>query len=833
MKKIGAILAGLALLAPVSTLAESCAPLSRGTHGAAVEALQRVLHDSYSNFPTPTGYFGSVTEAALKQWQKEHGIEPLGILGPKTAAAMNIDQCDAPTVENPKQALIDALLAQIKILQAKIAEILATKNDSSSSSGNVAGVPTPPPSLAITPTPNPSPAPIPSSTPTPSPTPTPPPAPSAGATPVLASTAALKMFLMLGADTNWTSIPNWYSGFIRWGYGTDPSVVSKPQEMKGEYVSVGSVPKYPYANYPIQSSQLDNAEENTFLHATDPALLQMTKDPSGQGSFTLAWKADARQSATQYKVYKIWFANDFLMPLPWTEWWKQYSSWFVVTTVSANTSSYYSFSDPTAEADRNGWTVMCYMVKSVVNGTERMFSYPVCSKFADLKETPSVYIASISAKKLWENQIDTNYANVGYAFTAGVAGLGAPAQGYDAKLVLYKQTGSASTANQSIGALQEESRAQLYFDADGVSTNLTKQRPYLLNVSGSLKVTEDPVFRIALTVNGVETMYPQDGGYYTFSTNNRVQDRLWFGILVNPASSGWENLLVTHGSALSAKGYNTIFFDTWWPDYPEQFYSEAPSVEYNPHGAMTGEYAKALDKLADYLKTNLPSMKILGNALGQINNTEREFASLSKIDGGMVESCIVSDGTKKTGADLVAQMNIIDRMLSAGKILLCWPKFQQIRWGRSIDISPFDPSTRIYGLAAGLLMTQGQSGKFYYGPEELPVDWTSLGQGIDYFPEYRVDIGTPAGARQQLRTYVWQRQFSKGIVIVNADPVSPYSFTPTADMWSMKITGQYLTLDPGMQRVTDASYGTLTYDTVAKNVPITVPPGSALILLAK
>lgn len=651
-------------------------------------------------------------------------------------------------------------------------------------------------------------------------------------TPAASANAALKMFLMLGADTNWSSLPDWYSGLIRWGYGTNPNISRKPQELKAEYASVGSVPKYPYPNYPIPPSTLSNAEEGTFLHATDPAMLQVWKTPAS--SFMLSWKPDARDGVSQYKVYKIWFPSDFVPLLPWTEWWKNYSAWSAITTVSVTSASSYSFSDPTTEADRNGWTVMCYMIKSIVGGVERQYSFPVCGKYANISDVPPVYVSSVVPRKSWENRIDARYANVGYTFDVSIAGSDETTQNYDAKLVLYKQSGFSSTANQNSGALREESRHQLYFKTNkgGVEANLTRQRPYLLNVSGTMNVTEDPVFRIALTKNGIETMYPRDGGYYTFSPNNRVQDRLWYGSLVNPASSGWKSILAAHANTLLGNGYNAIFFDTWWPDYPEQFYNEAPSVEYNPRGAMTGEYAKALDNLARYLKSRFPSMRFLGNALGQINNFDREFTSLAPIDGGMVESCIISDGVKKTGASLIAQMTIIDRMLNANKIILCWPKFQQIRWGRSIDISPFDPATRIYGLATGLLMTQGQQGKFFYGPEELPVDWTPLGQGINYFPEYRIDIGTPSSARQSMGTYVWQRQFTNGLVVVNADPSAPYAFTVPADMRKVKITGESLTLDFSQQRVTGASYGVIDYESVMRNTRVSLPAGTALILLS-
>ena len=61
-----------------------------------VIALQKFFATQYSNFPTPTGYFGALTEAAVKQWQKEHGIVSSGtaattgwgVVGKRTRAAI-------------------------------------------------------------------------------------------------------------------------------------------------------------------------------------------------------------------------------------------------------------------------------------------------------------------------------------------------------------------------------------------------------------------------------------------------------------------------------------------------------------------------------------------------------------------------------------------------------------------------------------------------------------------------------------------------------------------------------------------------------------------------
>ena len=62
--------------------------LSRGMSGNDVRDLQELLAQDPSIFPESliTGFFGELTERALKRFQKKHGIEAIGIFGPKTQA---------------------------------------------------------------------------------------------------------------------------------------------------------------------------------------------------------------------------------------------------------------------------------------------------------------------------------------------------------------------------------------------------------------------------------------------------------------------------------------------------------------------------------------------------------------------------------------------------------------------------------------------------------------------------------------------------------------------------------------------------------------------------
>lgn len=77
--------------AHTASAAELTRTLRGGSTGDDVRALQQLLTD-YGYFPasvSPTGNFGSITEAAVKAFQKDKGITPLGIVGPITRAALN------------------------------------------------------------------------------------------------------------------------------------------------------------------------------------------------------------------------------------------------------------------------------------------------------------------------------------------------------------------------------------------------------------------------------------------------------------------------------------------------------------------------------------------------------------------------------------------------------------------------------------------------------------------------------------------------------------------------------------------------------------------------
>lgn len=96
--QIAAISAQIAALKGVPALPPQASPMAQikralalGSKGADVTALQTFLAKDTSVYPEGviSGYFGKLTEQAVKRFQKKYGIDQLGITGPKTRAKLN------------------------------------------------------------------------------------------------------------------------------------------------------------------------------------------------------------------------------------------------------------------------------------------------------------------------------------------------------------------------------------------------------------------------------------------------------------------------------------------------------------------------------------------------------------------------------------------------------------------------------------------------------------------------------------------------------------------------------------------------------------------------
>lgn len=65
--------------------------LKKGSRGEAVTALQTILVSQNLLGVSPTGYYGTLTVAAVKAYQLKKGLAPVGFVGPATAAALNLE----------------------------------------------------------------------------------------------------------------------------------------------------------------------------------------------------------------------------------------------------------------------------------------------------------------------------------------------------------------------------------------------------------------------------------------------------------------------------------------------------------------------------------------------------------------------------------------------------------------------------------------------------------------------------------------------------------------------------------------------------------------------
>jgi len=77
--------------------------LVKGVSDPEVSTLQTVLKSDASVYPEGlvTGYFGSLTEAAVKKFQAKYGIDQTGTVGPVTRAKLNSLYCNVTPTTSP------------------------------------------------------------------------------------------------------------------------------------------------------------------------------------------------------------------------------------------------------------------------------------------------------------------------------------------------------------------------------------------------------------------------------------------------------------------------------------------------------------------------------------------------------------------------------------------------------------------------------------------------------------------------------------------------------------------------------------------------------------
>lgn len=82
-----------------------------GSSGAEVRAIQKLLKD-YGLFNEEiTGYYGTITEKAVKRYQKANGIAQTGIAGPQTLAKMGISIGTIPSATQSNVNLLARIIS--------------------------------------------------------------------------------------------------------------------------------------------------------------------------------------------------------------------------------------------------------------------------------------------------------------------------------------------------------------------------------------------------------------------------------------------------------------------------------------------------------------------------------------------------------------------------------------------------------------------------------------------------------------------------------------------------------------------------------------------------
>ncbi|MGO1424058.1 MAG: C40 family peptidase [Brachybacterium sp.] len=84
----------------VETASSSQEKLRQGDSGQAVETLQASLNANGADLPE-TGYFGSMTDDAVQEFQSTHGLQVDGVVGPETHGALGGGSTESAPVDAP------------------------------------------------------------------------------------------------------------------------------------------------------------------------------------------------------------------------------------------------------------------------------------------------------------------------------------------------------------------------------------------------------------------------------------------------------------------------------------------------------------------------------------------------------------------------------------------------------------------------------------------------------------------------------------------------------------------------------------------------------------
>ncbi len=129
---------------PVSVSAATL--LKRGSKGDEVMAIQTTLKElGYYTYSRTTGYYGSITEKAVKHFQKDNGIAADGILGKRTMALLKEQDKNSPgkatvTVTNASKLAVTKTMRTEAITTSALADLEATDSEATDLEATQTGV---------------------------------------------------------------------------------------------------------------------------------------------------------------------------------------------------------------------------------------------------------------------------------------------------------------------------------------------------------------------------------------------------------------------------------------------------------------------------------------------------------------------------------------------------------------------------------------------------------------------------------------------------------------------------------------------------------------------
>jgi hypothetical protein len=291
----------------------------------------------------------------------------------------------------------------------------------------------------------------------------------------------------------------------------------------------------------------------------------------------------------------------------------------------------------------------------------------------------------------------------------------------------------------------------------------------------------NPSLKILVYLNG---SYAQSGQgpttgaypatwYAKDSSGQPVTSKSWGNWLMDVANAGWvQDRVQTCTSFLADSGYDGCYVDMLGASSVAAGYVSAPPVNPATKQAWTAtDWMAATAKVGAAVKTGNAGRMVIGNGL---QNGRQYFASpgatsvlLGGIDGGNAQGWIRGAGDAITAFPSTANWKQeVDMLVDAGnkgKSVIAMVKV----WGVTATQDQIDAVHR-FTLASFMLGTNGNQ-YFDWGVSQTD------GAVVADHPYDHVDVGQPTGA-YALKSNVYVRSFTKGLVVVNASKTATYTF---------------------------------------------------------